>query len=109
MPHVFFYEIRQMSRLQVSEVEIVMLGLYGKVDTEDEARKGQVLRKLAGRTGMKQNMVSLSRIYASGHPRTLEHYDKPYPSMLVTGSEGDWSDLLGTLYYRFAEARTGKE
>ena len=35
------------------EVEIVNLGLYGKEGADDEARKGQVLRDLARKTGMK--------------------------------------------------------
>lgn len=46
-------EIEQIGILGVSEVEIVNLGLYGKEDAEDEARKGQVLRQMAQRTGMK--------------------------------------------------------
>jgi hypothetical protein len=40
-------EIAQIGILGVSEVEIVKMGLYGKKDADDEARKGQVLRELA--------------------------------------------------------------
>jgi hypothetical protein len=43
-------EIKQIGILGVSETEIVNLGLYGKEDAEDEARKGQVLRELARTT-----------------------------------------------------------
>lgn len=46
-------EIEQIGILGVSEVEIVNLGLYGKEDADDEARKGQVLRQMARATGMK--------------------------------------------------------
>jgi|CXWL01.1.fsa_nt_gi hypothetical protein len=46
-------EIEQIGILGVSEVEIVNLGLYGKEGADDEARKGQVLRDLARKTGMK--------------------------------------------------------
>lgn len=45
-------EIKQIGILGVSEIEIVNLGLYGKKDEEDEARKGQVLRELAQATGI---------------------------------------------------------
>ena len=48
----FSQEIAQIGILGVTEIEIVNLGLYGKQDTEDESRKGEVLRKLARTAGI---------------------------------------------------------
>lgn len=44
--------IEQIGIVGVSEVEIVNLGLYGTKESENETRKGQVLRELAQRRGM---------------------------------------------------------
>ena len=69
----FLYEIRQMGRLRVLEVEILMIGFYGEADLDDEARKDQVFRELSGSTGMKQNMVGTQdlRKSSSKDPGTL--------------------------------------
>lgn len=43
----------QLGIIGVAEVEIVDLGLYGEQDSDEEARKGQVLRDLVRRSGLK--------------------------------------------------------
>ena len=45
-------EIKQIGILGVTEVEIVNLSLYGEKETEDETRKGQILRDLAQAAGL---------------------------------------------------------
>lgn len=99
-------EIEQIGILGVTEVEIVNLGLYGKEDTEDETRKGQVLRELAEAAGLEiTGKEHLALVHFHGIVDLGPHAavtDKKLQVALRQTWQGSWCVELKCLFTEFS-------
>jgi len=99
-------EIEQIGILGVSEVEIVNLGLYGKQDTEDETRKGEVLRTLARAAGVEATgkerlaLVHFHGIVDLGPNAAI--MEKRLHNVLRQTWQGSWCVELKCLFTEFS-------
>lgn len=97
-------EIKQVGILGVTEVEIVNLVLYGEKDTEDETRKGQVLRELARATGKEHlALVHFHGIVDMGPNAAI--MEKKLHNVLRQTWHGSWCVELKCLFTEFSVRR----
>ena len=107
--NAFSQAIKQIGILGVTEVEIVNLGLYGEKDTEDEMRKGQVLRELAQAAGLQTTgkehlaLVHFHGIVDVGPNAAIT--EKQLQKVLRQTWQGSWCVELKCLFTEFSKRK----